>query len=53
MHRAGVSVFPFRKLPRNAEVSAELGRSSFAGPTLDNLERSLAWVGRISWALAK
>jgi len=31
----------------------ELGRPGFAGSALDNLERSFAWVGRISWALAK
>jgi hypothetical protein len=31
----------------------ELGRPGFAGSALDNLERSFAWVGRVSWALAK
>ena len=31
----------------------ELGTPGFAGSALDNLERSFAWVGRISSALAK
>jgi len=31
----------------------ELGRVGFVGSALDNLERSFAWVGRISSALAK